>query len=107
VLVATDGASGPQYTPPLMLIVPLGMRRPTFVARSRSAPNTPPERPEIELLAMRTASSSSSYGMSVSTAEGTSRAGGGAEPTGDDLRQRRRYGGPLATPSGFSCKLTS
>jgi hypothetical protein len=45
--------------PPLMLTVPVRSRRATAVARSGSVPNTEPDSPKIESLAMATAWSSS------------------------------------------------
>ena len=66
-LYPPKGASGPKKLPPLMLIVPVRIRRATAMARSSSALYTAPDRPKIELLAMRAASSSPSWGMTAST----------------------------------------
>src|SRR5215831_5808770 len=53
--------------PPLMSIWPARMRRATRCARASSFDHTAPARPYTESLAMRTASSSSWYGMIEST----------------------------------------
>jgi len=53
--------------PPLTLTVPTRSRAATLAARSGSAENTVPLSPYGESLAMRTASSSPSWGITVST----------------------------------------
>ena len=59
--------SAEYQTPPLTFTVPTRIRAAMPAARSASAENTVPDRPYGESLAMRTASSSPSWAMTVST----------------------------------------
>src|SRR4051794_19766535 len=58
--------------PPFTEMVPVRMRRATARARSTSVPTTAPDRPNSELLAMATASSSPSCGITARTGPNTS-----------------------------------
>ncbi len=66
-LYPPNGTSGWNHEPPFTQSVPVRMRRATAIARSSLALSTIPERPYCELFAIRTASSSSSYGMTART----------------------------------------